>query len=89
MSSCSQVNTGIPQGSFLGPVLFLVMVNDLPMHVENCNLYADDTMIEAVGKTIDEVVESLQIQIDQLCSWFRHNCLTVNASKSMFYDYWH
>ena len=58
------------------------MVNDLPMHVENCNLYADDTMIEAVGKTIDEVVESLQIQIDQLCSWFRHNRLTVNASKS-------
>ena len=52
------------------------------MHVENCNLYADDTMIEAVGKTIDEVVESLQIQIDQLRSWFRHNRLTVNASKS-------
>ena len=82
MSSFSQVNTGIPQGSVLGPVLFLVMVNDLLMHVENCNLYADDTMIEAVGKTIDEVVESLQIQIDQLCSWFRHNRLTVNASKS-------
>ena len=82
MSSFSQVNTGIPQGSVLGPVLFLVMVNDLPMPVENCNLYADDTMIEAVGKTIDEVVESLQIQIDQLCSWFRHNRLTVNASKS-------
>ena len=57
---------------------FIPQVNDLPMHVENCNLYADDTMIEAVGKTIDEVVE---FKLINYVHGF-HNRLTVNASKS-------
>ena len=82
MSSFQTVTSGVPQGSLLGPKLFLSFINDLPKFVQNCNLYADDTEIEVVGKTVNEVVSSLQTQIDNLNIWFKHNRLTVNASKS-------
>ena len=38
----------------------------LPTHARNCNLYADDTMLDATGKTIDEVTDSLQLEINKL-----------------------
>ena len=82
MSSFQTVTSGVPRGSLLGPILFLLFINDLPKSVQNCNLYADDTEIEVVGKTMNEVVSSLQTQIDNLNIWFKHNRLTVNASKS-------
>ena len=77
MSSFQTVTSGVPQGSLLGPILFLLFINDLPKFIQNCNLYADDTEMEVVGKTMNEVVSSLQTQIDNL-----NNRLTVNASKS-------
>ena len=43
LSSFFSVTTGIPQGSILGPLLFLLYLNDLPKFIYNCSLYADDT----------------------------------------------
>ena len=51
------------------------------MYVNNCSLYADDAMTEATGTSVEEVVTSLQCNINQLNDWFKHNHLTVNASK--------
>ena len=70
LTSFKNVTTRIPQGSIQGPVLFLIFMNDLPMFVKNCNLYADDTMLEAVGKTENEMLCSLQYQINKLSIWF-------------------
>ena len=75
VSSFQTVTSGVPQGSLLGPILFLLYINDLPKFVQNCNLYADDTEIEVAGKTMNEVVSSLQTQIDNLNIWFKHNRL--------------
>ena len=50
----------------LGPLLFIIFINDLPKYVQSCNLYADDTMIEKSGETLDELIPYIQADINNL-----------------------
>ena len=61
MSSESNINHGVPQGSCLGPLLFLVYINDLPICLEKCTskLYADDTDISTSNKSIKRLRNKL------------------------------
>ena len=59
MSSFQTVTSGETQGSLRGHILFRLFKNDLPKFVQNCNLYADDTEFEVVGKTMNKVVSFL------------------------------
>ena len=80
-SSWSDVKSGIPQGSVLGPVLFLVYINDLPDALENVvKLFADDTK---VYRTIDDDKDSTSLQrdLDRLEDWSDKWQLHFNASK--------
>jgi hypothetical protein len=75
---------GIPQGSILGPVLFLLFINDLPNCITKCecNLFADATILYTQSSSLDEAESQLQNDIDNLMTWLDVNRLHVNASKS-------
>ena len=83
MSICQGIKVGVPQGSTLGPLLFIIYVNDLPLCVD-CKtvMYADDTTL--LFRSSDQV--SLQIDLDsnlnRIAQWFNRNKLAVNIKKT-------
>ena len=75
---------GVPQGSFLGPILFLLYVDEFPQYIgnQNCNIFADDAMIYSLGNDIKETEANLQSALDSLAPWYRANRLSINTNKS-------
>ena len=75
---------GVPQGSTLGPILFLLYINDLPQYVHNgqLSMFADDTVIYCTGKTVYEAQCNLQKSLDKVEDWYDKNKLKLNSSKS-------
>ena len=84
-TSCElPVTIGVPQGSILGPLLFIIYVNDFPSIFTDCHcvMYADDTTLECCASTVDEVQIKLQNSINLAHRWFVDNRLIVNTKKS-------
>ena len=79
------VNYGTPQGSCLGPLIFLMFCNDLNIHLTNmqCIQFADDTTLY-LGHSNPEILKSMVEQdLEVLQDWFRANKLTLNVEKSV------
>ena len=85
-SDCLDVKCGVPQGSILGPALFILYVNDM------CNvskslksiLFADDTNLFYAGKDLDEVCKIVSRELNILHIWFQVNKLSLNVAKTNF-----
>ena len=72
----------IPQGSILGPLLFLLYGNDMPRAVNSeLLLYADDTCLIYMGKNIQKIEEQLNSDFTSLCEWFIDNKLNVHFGE--------
>ena len=85
LSSLVDITTGVPQGSVLGPFLFLLFINDISnFTTDGCviNLFADDAMIYASGDSVSEVQRKLQSCLSNISSWYRENRLKINSDKS-------
>lgn len=76
------VLSGVPQGSVLGPLLFLLFINDLPQWIKNSMLllFADNTKVyRKISKNNEEIL--LQRDLDSLVAWTKEWCLKFNVDK--------
>ena len=87
-SQSYQLNSkhGVPQGSVLGPLLFIIYTNDLPDCVDQAEiiLFADDTTIYKSSTNLNNLCLSMNLNLANLTDWFRSNKLSLNISKTNY-----
>ena len=83
-SGISDINCGVPQGSYLGPLLFLIYINDLPFSLEKAHvsMYADDTTISHSSKSLAALQHDLNCDLSNLQDWLHGNKLSLNVIKT-------
>ena len=80
------VTCGVPQGSILGPLLFIIYINDLP-NVSNKLfpiLFADDTTLLIKGSNMHDIIATLNNELNSLNVWLGANTLSINISKTHY-----
>ncbi len=80
----SKISTGVPQGSVLGPLLFILFINDLPNCIVKCSIlmYADGTVLFFSAKRPEVIESTLNSQLAILNDWLQNNLLFLNVKKT-------
>ena len=86
LSATMPITHGVPQGSILGPLLFILYINDLANVSENLFsiLFADDTTVLIEGTHINTMIAALNCELAKLTEWLNANKLSINVSKSHY-----
>ena len=81
-SDVSSISCGVQQGSILGPLLFLIYINDMPMAVK-CGLflYADDACLVFQSKNVKDIEKRLNEDFANICDWFVDNKLSIHFGE--------
>ena len=84
MSTPNVISSGVPQGSILGPLLFLLFINDMPNDLKHStvDMYADDTLIYVCHKDTNVIEKKLNEDLHNLSIWLVNNHINVNVSKT-------
>ena len=85
-SELSELIKGVPQGSILGPLFFIVFTNDMPMStrtISNVDMYADDCTISVCGKNVQEIELKLNNELQEISNWCDENRMVVNVEKNI------
>ena len=83
-SGLTKITCGVPQGSVLGPLLFLLYINDLNQDIEFCKVhhFADDTNLLYLDKSIKKLNKLVNIDLKGLVNWLNSNKMSLNVKKT-------
>ena len=84
--SSRPVTSGIPQGSCLGPLLFILYLDDFEtcLKFSKANLYADDTEVSLSSNEIGDLIQNFQTELENISEWLRIDKLSIHPEKTEF-----